>query len=139
MPYLIGSCKPPVGPIINIGVFPPGTLSKPLPQVDAFHTFPALIDTGASNTSISPAIVSALALQPIGLREVKTGTGSHPRHLFLIDMVIELTRGRFPYAGAPATEFSMESGGSFQMLIGMDVISKGTLVISPDGHFTFSL
>jgi len=68
MPCLSGSFNPAVGPLINLGVAPLGTLGHGAPSSGSPAVFSALLDTGAAVTCISPAVARAVGLQPIGLR-----------------------------------------------------------------------
>ena len=68
MPCLSGQFDPTIGVLINVIVLPPGLLVPGRPLTVPFTAFPALVDTGASMTCISPQVVQAVGVQPLGMR-----------------------------------------------------------------------
>ena len=48
-------------------------------------------------------------------------------------------RAGFILSGAQVMEFSPTGSSPFQMLIGRDIICRGILTLSFDGHFTFAI
>jgi len=137
MPCLSGRFDPNIGPLINIGVLPVGVLTPSFSGNIA--TFPALIDTGASVTCISQNVVQAVSLQPIGLRPMVSATHSVPVNVYLVDLFLPFGAAGFVIQGIQVMEFVPEGNAPFQMLLGRDIICRGTLTLSFDGHFTFSL
>lgn len=137
MPCLSGRFDPNIGPIINIVVLPAGTLSPSFSgQINAF---PALIDTGATSTCISQSVVQAINLQPIGMRPMISATHSVPTNLYFVDLLLPFGAAGYAIANTQVMEFVLQGGGPFQMLVGRDIICRGALTLSFDGHFTFSL
>jgi hypothetical protein len=67
MPCLSGQFDPTVGVLLQIGILPPGTTPAVAAGGATLTQFPALLDTGASDTCIAPVIARALALPPIGM------------------------------------------------------------------------
>ena len=139
MPCLAGSYNQAVGPILNIGVLPPS--SGPIvpgvsPQVTLF---PSLIDTGASNTCISPQVAQVLSLRPMGLRQMISATQVAPVNVYLVDLAIPFGAATFFRQGTQVLEFTPPQGSPFQLLLGRDVICLGILTLSFDGHYSFSL
>jgi hypothetical protein len=126
---------------------------KPLSNPQMFK---ALIDTGATGTCITKAAADRMGLLPIGKVEVQgvSGTKAHNNYLFhvgfttvlpgaLIAMLanqggnqvqLQLHINNTPIQGA---EFDAGQGG-FDVLLGMDVISTGSLKIEGDGSFSWS-
>lgn len=139
MPCLSGRFDPGIGPIINVGVLQPGTMSPPTTAATKIVTFPALIDTGASVTCISPHVAKTLGLQPMGMRPMLSATHSVPVNVYLVDLVLPFGAAGFLMAGAQVMEFATAGGSPFQILVGRDIICRGALTISFDGHFTFSV
>jgi predicted aspartyl protease len=137
MPCLSGRFDPSIGPIINIGVLPAGTFTPSFSGNIA--TFPALIDTGASITCISQNVVQAVPLQPIGMRPMVSATHTVPVSVYLIDLFLPFGAAGFVIQGTQVMEFILEGNNPFQVLLGRDVICRGVLTLSFDGHFTFSL
>ncbi|HBI24949.1 MAG: hypothetical protein A2Y48_00145 [Nitrospirae bacterium RIFCSPLOW2_12_42_9] len=137
MPCLSGKFDLSIGPLINIGVIPAGVFTPSFSgQVT---TFPALIDTGASITCISQGVVQTVGLQPIGMRPMVSATHSVPVNVYLVDLFLPFGAAGFIIQGAQVMEFIPEGTAPFQILLGRDIICRGTLTLSFDGHFTFSL
>jgi hypothetical protein len=137
MPCLSGRFDLSIGPLINIGVIPAGVLTPSFSG--QITTFPALIDTGASVTCISQSVVQAVGLQPIGLRPMGSATHSVPANVYLVDLFLPFGAAGFVIQGTQVMEFVPEGSAPFQMLLGRDIICRGTLSLSFDGHFTFSI
>jgi hypothetical protein len=136
-------------PIINL---PPigGHYSGPQ------HFANALVDTGATVTGISSNVVSALNMQPIGKVPVHGSGGAnlHNGYLFMVGFPMTLPPGittpnvpplppgqqliqfHVLFQQIRGIEFPAIAG--FDVLLGMDVISTGTLVVQGNGHFSFS-
>jgi hypothetical protein len=117
--------------------------------------FKALIDTGAQSTMISSNVVSALNMSPVGQQRIQ-GVGPtanyHNAYLFHVSFIVPaLIPGAFlpsgPYGGGvvyinPNAIYGAEitsTGGVFDVLLGMDVISGGSLKIEGNGTFSFSI
>ena len=93
-------------------------------------------DTGATNTVITPEIVTALGLKPSDKNAVSTLNGIINVDTYLIDLCFE--NG---YKIANLRVFSSEDYSDFDydVLIGMDVITKGDFVVSTvNDETTFS-
>ena len=137
MPCLTGRYTPQLGLITNMGLAPVGSATPNAPAPTSI--FPALIDTGASNTCISPQVAQALNLKPIGLRPMTSATGINPVNVYLVDLVFPFGNVGFVKPGAQVMEFAAPQGNPFQILLGRDIICTGVLTLSFDGHFSFSL
>lgn len=75
MPCLNGKYNPQIGPVIDIKLVPAGTITLQNLQVPATAVdYPALIDTGATTTCISPAIAQALGISPVGKTPMASAT-----------------------------------------------------------------
>lgn len=93
----------------------------------------ALWDTGATKTLVSRRVIETLGLEPIGKCEVEGYNGDSEEDLYIVhlglptrDVILDLT----------VTE---TSGNSYDVVIGMDVISKGDFcLIQKDGKTEFS-
>jgi hypothetical protein len=120
------------------------------------HVANALVDTGATVTGITRNVVSALNMQPIGKTPVHGvgGIQHHNSYLFSVAFPFALPPG-MSIPNAPSlppgqqllqlhilnkviqgTEF--HSGIGFDILLGMDVLSTGSLVVQGNGAFSFS-
>jgi len=119
------------------------------------HMFRALIDTGAQSTMISTNVVQTLNLTPVGKIKIQ-GVGHnvtfHNGYLFHVAFVFPvLMSGQIvaPGGAAPAAIYTTPKsiyggeltfpGGAFDVLLGMDIISTGSLKIEGNGTFSFSI
>jgi hypothetical protein len=139
MPCLSSRYDIGIGPVINIGILPAGTVAVADLPTTMVTVFPALIDSGATITCISPSIVQALSLRPMGMAQMASATHSIPVNTYLIDLVMPFGNNGLFLPGTQVMEFVMDGGRPFQMLVGRDIICRGTFVMSFDGHFTFCL
>lgn len=116
----------------------------------------ALVDTGATTTCLSRDIAKALNFQPVGKTQVHGvgGLVDHNRYLFYVGFPVGMTTQ--PVSGLPPPtpgqftanvhilskliQGSEFDGGNapFQVLLGMDVISTGSLIVQGNGTFSFS-
>lgn len=105
----------------------------------------ALVDTGATATSISPGAASRLKLRPMGRRDVQTANGLRRSRSYEFQIaILSATDGT---VSAPTPFFVLPNSvrGNellpdafpFDILLGMDVISQGDLTIRRDGTFSF--
>jgi predicted aspartyl protease len=101
----------------------------------------ALIDTGATSTSVSPQVVRSLGLRPSGKRDVLTANGLKRARFFEFHVaIIGKDEGTPPFILLPKTVRGDELNSDrfvFDILLGMDVISQGDLSVRRDGTFTF--
>lgn len=120
----------------------------------------ALIDTGATTTCITAGVAAKLGLQPIGKVPVQgvSGIVHHNNYLFYVAFPFALPAGTPPASRLPppapgqvqgqvfvldkviqGCEFNGGPNPSFDVLLGMDVISSGSLVVQGGNHtFSFS-
>jgi gag-polyprotein putative aspartyl protease len=138
MPCLSGQFQAGVGPLVNLGVSKAGSISPQAGTASA-KGFPALIDTGASMTCISPAVAQALALRPIGRRPMVSATHAIPVNAYMVDLILPLGGASYVVPTIQVLEFSSHAASPFQILLGRDILCRGTLNISFDGHFTFCI
>ena len=137
MPCLSGKFDPNIGPIINIGILPAGSFDPANPPKN-IHQFPALLDTGASVTCISPRVIDSADLQPIGKRTMTSAIGNAPVNVYLVDMLLTFGASGVVSQDVQVMEFAT-GNQNYEILIGRDIICRGVLTVSFDGHFTFSL
>ncbi|MBX6420559.1 MAG: aspartyl protease family protein [Nevskia sp.] len=138
MPCISGKFDPQLGILVLAGVLPPGSLQQRRANLQ-IRSWPALIDTGASHTCISQAIVNDLGLAPVGMAEVSGVHGAQSVPRFLIDLAINFGAAVFGMPNLSVTQFEIDGAAPFQILIGRDVLCMGALTISHDGHYTFCL
>jgi hypothetical protein len=139
MPCLTGSYNAALGPILNIGVLPAGTATLGPGAPPQVPLFPTLIDTGASNTCISPQVAKGIGLRPMGLRQMASATQVAPVNVYLVDLAIPFGGAAYFQQGSQVLEFAPPQGSPFQVLLGRDIICLGILTLSFDGHYSFSL
>jgi hypothetical protein len=122
-----------------------------IPHVEMFK---ALIDTGATSTCITRETAAKISLTPVGKVAVQgvAGIQHHNNYLFYVGFLVQLGPGSIVPAGIPANASAGElhlmptpiqgaeinSGGAFDVLLGMDVISTGSLKIEGDGTFSWA-
>ena len=121
----------------------------PMPTI----LFRALLDTGAQKTMISSNVVSTVGINPIGkipLQGIGPDITYHDGYLFHVAFTFQLPSGlatptpglaqshTFIY-GIPiyGAELAVTTG-SFDVLLGMDIIGTGSLKVDGDGTFSFS-
>ena len=90
--------------------------------------FPALVDTGATNTCISNEIASQLKLVPTGTVENHTANGKATVNTFVVDLV--LCGGRVHIQRNRVLEVDLNEQAGIEMLIGMDVLRHGDFIIT---------
>lgn len=105
-----------------------------------FHRFTALIDTGARRTCISQNVVARLGLERQGRIEVGNvkRTELHWTYLFYVGIWPETNDGSpsVPFGIGNEIE-GIDVGDSryYDVLLGMDIIAKGSLRLELDGSF----
>ncbi len=139
MSCLSGKFDISIGPLINVGVVPAGTLTPMTAPNIQIAVFSALMDTGASATCISSQVAQSVGLQPIGMRPMTSATHSVPVNVYLVDLLLPFGDADYLLNSVQVMEFVPVDGSPFQMLVGRDIICRGTFTMSFDGHFTFSL
>src|SRR4051794_12478823 len=98
-----------------------------------FLAFKAIWDTGATNSVISPQIVAACALAPIGMTQVHTANGTCAAEQYSVN--IRLPNG----VAFQAVRVTNQPLITTQILIGMDIIGMGDFAVThKDGKTTFS-
>jgi predicted aspartyl protease len=111
-------------------------ISKPIgdsSQETMMTTFCALWDTGASCSSIAKEVAEKLGLTPVSRATVYHANGQSIVNLYDISMALP-NKTLFKYITVAEGMYT-----GFDMLIGMDIITKGDFSISNfDGKTTFS-
>lgn len=115
-----------VSPAFDPRLIPEGSI----PHV----AYAAIVDTGSTISAVSPRVVHALQLKPIRMVEVET-ISEHQElaNLYLVNIVL---RNKVGLRFLRCVEAKIRSG---DVLIGMDVITRGDLVVTNfQGKTTFS-
>lgn len=102
----------------------------------------ALVDTGSTMTLVSSAIVRQLELMPLGKRQVIGIHGNTNKWEYRFRLALtqtdDMNGSMVPFFLAEEIlGADFEKLSQFDVLIGMDVLSKGTLTIRPDGTGSF--
>lgn len=117
-----------VTPLEIATVMDPQTASAQPPRI---HQVKALWDTGATTTSISPAVAVVLGLVPIGVAKVGHAEGQAVCPTHIVDL-------RFPgltFEGVQVIEMK-GLGVDEDVLVGMDVIGTGDFAVTNVGGKT---
>lgn len=85
----------------------------------------ALVDTGATNSSISNKLADGIGLKTIEQCRVDAAGGSHISNVYSIDVFL---RNMVSFSNIRSTEFV--ENDMFDIIIGMDIITQGDLAIT---------
>src|SRR5262249_26256038 len=144
MPCVAGNYNPAVGVILQVAILPQSQLAALRTQQQQsppqnLPMFAGLLDTGASTTCISKNVVQTIGLQPSG----KTSM-SVDQYTFVVGFMFAAQQsptgaisGQLFAHLVQGCEF-MSHGFGFDVLIGRDILCKGTLSLSFDGHYVLS-
>ena len=91
----------------------------------------ALIDTGATNTSISDRLAISLGLKAVEQCEVYAAGGVHIANVYMIDVLL---RSMVEFTNIRAAEFLANE--KFDIIIGMDILTLGDLAITNHSNRT---
>ena len=100
----------------------------------------ALMDTGATTTCISSRVITELELKPKGKVEMVSASDKMLRDSFLFSIGISIPgtdNQPFFVTEIYGAEFEGDERNKFDVIIGMDVIMRGSLKLDFDGHFSF--
>jgi Aspartyl protease len=147
MPCISGTYNPTVGPLLQVAVLPaiadPQVLAAPALSL---HLYTALLDTGASITCISNKVVTDVKLAPTGKTQMTGSTGNSPVNTYQFNVGFLFNpiqnpsgqiSGQLNLHFVDGCEFS-NTGLGFDILMGRDILCKGHLSLSFDGHFILS-
>lgn len=96
--------------------------------------FPALIDTGATNTCISSEVAESLELVSVGTVENHTANGKATVNTYVVDLA--LCNGRVHIQKNRVIEVNLKEQSGVEMLIGMDVLRHGDFIITNQNGVT---
>jgi hypothetical protein len=94
--------------------------------------YKAILDTGATNSVITNKVIAECFLKPIGMAEVHHAKGKGTSEVFLVNVALPNNVG---VAGVRVTQGDLI--GDFEVLIGMDIISRGDFTVSNFNGKTF--
>jgi len=129
------------GPFLQIAVGPSRELITafvPLGvQLSSPQRVTALIDTGAFATVLSPEIVTALKIRPVGAASISTPSTTAPVQCDRYHINVYFDDG-FVIENVFAVEAPM-GGAQYQCLIGRDILRRATLLYNgPLNQFTLT-
>lgn len=151
MPCVSGRFNPSQGIFINLAIAKPGTIIQQAAagsQVAVgpgaagpgkVPTFVALIDTGATRTCISKQAANLAGLVAMGKLPMVSATNTIPMDTYLADIILPMGNAGLLLQNMQIMEFNCDPNCPFQMLLGRDILSKGVLTVSFDGHYSFSV
>ena len=130
-----------IGPILEISVGPTSKLKQVLTRhgkpVPAPQRVIAMIDTGAAKTLLTPSVIQALGLSPVGATKISTPTTVEPVLVRQFDVSLVLP-DEVGVESAICVEAPL-GGQPIQCLIGRDILQHGVLVyIGYANQFTLS-
>lgn len=147
MPCLSGSFQYPAGIIVPVVVLPIGIGGDgSIISGQVLRNFRALLDTGATQTCITTKVVQDVGLTPKGRRPMLSASHTVTVNTYLFSIGFPMgvapdPRGTvsgnmFIFHAIDGMEFNA-GGSTFDVLLGMDVLSRGSFKIDFDGHFSF--
>ena len=68
-----------------------------------------------------------------------SATNTTAVHVYLVDLVLPFRNAGLVQTGVQVMEFAGDPGSRFQILLGRDILCRGTFTMSFDGHYTFCL
>ena len=136
---------------VNVAIFDAGVeervTAKKIGDAFPMHVFRALIDTGAQATCITSAAAEKVGLMPIGKVPIRgvSGLQYHNNYLFKVGFAFGTIAPEENVRDAKVHIFAKPiegaelnfSSSKFDVLLGMDIISIGSLKIDGDGSFSF--
>ena len=153
MPCVSGRFGP-AGLILQVAIFADEgalqALNQPATEGSeptALRLYDALIDTGATATCLKPNVISDANLFPVG--KCQMISASHVvevnQYRFVVGLPMGMQQqpnglmaGNFSlFGGITGLEFSGSAGTGYDILVGMDILGRGSLKMDFDGHFSF--
>lgn len=130
---LIEPAGPVVNAIITVSEGRRSALTAAGQDIPGIQVIRALVDTGASHTSIEPAVLASLGLTPTGTIEIvtpSTGTGTHTADTYDVDFSIYGSTNEPPllFSNLRVSTAELFSRQGIHALIGRDILSRCVLV-----------
>lgn len=102
----------------------------------------ALLDTGATNSGLTPRIIDQLGLESYGKRPLGSARGEEqtPRYFFRIGFqpANEGDVPQFPFIFEEVDGFELRNSFQFDALIGMDVLRHCDFIMRRNGQWSLS-
>lgn len=107
--------------------------NEPAQNHKQFKQYKALWDTGATGSVITERVIQECGLAPIGVAKVKHGGGTQSTDVYLVNIILP---NKVLFHTLRATRLEVYGA---DMLIGMDVISRGDFAVThKSGRTVFS-
>ena len=99
-----------------------------------------LMDTGATQTAVAKSVTKEMGLRPTGKTRVQTAAGPTEVNTYQVDIILIFGEKPLLLEGMVITEFEAgREDGSPQVLVGLDIIGRGSLTLDFTGHYTFCI
>ena len=143
-------------PIVRVALIPGNVSSEPVtgfPNENSLQTLEcrALLDTGADGTSVCASVARAAGLRYLGKRPV-VGIGGQNYHrtwatrigFFLDEEGADIgnplsNHGNLFVLEEPVLAVQIPDNSRFEVIIGRDILCKGTFIMRPNGSFELDL
>lgn len=148
MPCLSITYNPKVGPLIQVMIWKVGATpaSGSPTQPSSATTYQALIDSGASCSCVSDKVIKAEGLVPSGKQPVGGVHGNQATNAYQFILGIPFVQSQHVGGAIAANVIGFPINGvefvpmpGFDVLLGRDVICRGSLTMTFDGHATLCL
>lgn len=90
--------------------------------------YPGLIDTGATNTSVSREVAAEMQLVSVGEIDSGTAAGKTKANVYVVDLSLCGGRMHFPKHKVLSANLTEQPG--VEMLIGMDILNHGDFALT---------
>lgn len=134
MPRFNGQYTPDQGALLKVGV----SASINSAQRKTLH-YDALLDTGSRLTCVASTVVKDLHLERFGKIKLISALGENTVNTYLVDLEILFPSTSSLVRNLLMPEFIPPPEPGYEILIGRDIISLGTLHMAPQGDFSFTL
>lgn len=134
------------GSLIRSSRFPAGASQEKSSPTQT--PFLALVNTGATSTGITKAVVKQVGLSPIGQDPVRSVSGVQTHNSYRFQIGLPSGRSinkdgtgilrKFYMIYRDIEGFEFFDHGDFDVLLGMDTLSIGSLKVEGNGTFIFS-
>lgn len=100
----------------------------------------ALLDTGADGTSVCQSVARAARLRSFGKRSVVGIGGQNYHRTWGLYLGFLAGENASPFVLAePLLAVEIPDNGWFEVIVGRDILTKGTFIMRPGGEFEFDL
>lgn len=115
--------------VSDVEIFPAFASGSPMPQGRKYR---ALYDTGATNSAVSPRVVSELNLASTGAMNVGVGGGNHATTSHIVNIALP---NRVMFQMIQVVKLELPHG-DIDVLIGMDILGEGDFSVTHHRRMT---